>query len=148
MARNQKIPPIKSEVDRNVYMTLTIDRRGKSDNERMLAVQKFPMVVLVAYKSKKYYYRTGIIVTEAEYDKILKSSIKGKYFDIKKNECVKFDAVVKKVKGWNLILSGRRPNAPPKMRYAYTYPSYRGFVRLLKDMAPSHAKGVLCSLKY
>ncbi len=98
MARNQKITPIKSEVDRNVYMTLTIDRRGKSDNEQMLAVQKFPMVVLIAYKSKKYYFRTGISVTEAEYDKILKSSIKGTYFEIKKNECVKFDAVAKKVK--------------------------------------------------
>ena len=98
MARNQKITPIRSEVDRNVYMTLTIDRRGKSSDDMVATSQKFPMVVIVAYKSRKYYYRTGTNVTESEYDKILKSSIKGAYFEVKKKECVKFDTVVKKVK--------------------------------------------------
>ncbi len=85
-------------VDRNVYMTLTIDRRGMSKNESDVALQKFPMVILVAYKSKKYYYRTGVNVTMDEYDKILKASIKGTFFELKKSECVKFDTVVKKVK--------------------------------------------------
>ena len=97
MARNQKITPIKNLVDRGVYVTLTIDRRGLSSDSETLQSQKFPVVVLVANNKKKYYYRTGSFVTENEYNKMLKATVKGSFFEFKRQEIEKFDCVVRTI---------------------------------------------------
>lgn len=97
MARHQTVTPISSVVDRRVSISLTIDRRGMSSEIDAAKIQKFPIVVMVSYQSKKYYYRTGTKVTVDEYSRLLKSSVKGSTYEQKKIELEKFQSVVKKI---------------------------------------------------
>jgi len=95
MARNQKTIPIKSTTDRNVFFTLTIDKRKRSKNEEEFLSQKFPIAVLVCHCGKNFWWRTGRFVTIPEYEKIIKSSNKGSFYQTKIEEIAKFDQLVK-----------------------------------------------------
>lgn len=94
MARNQKVTPIITASDRNVFFSLTYDRRRRSKDENEAKYQKFPMAVLVCAAGKNFWFRTGQLVTESEYDKILKASNKGTFYEVRQIEISKFNNVV------------------------------------------------------
>ena len=94
MARNQKVPPIITASDRNVFFSLTYDCRRRSKNEAEARIQKFPLAVLVCASGRNFWFRTGAFVTESDYEKILKASNKGVFYEVRQSEIGKFNNIV------------------------------------------------------
>src|SRR5574344_1604137 len=94
MARNQKVTPIITASDRNVFFSLTYDRHRREKDEDAAKYQKFPLAVLICAAGKNFWFRTGLFVTETEYDKMLKASNKGTFYEVRQTEIAKFNNVV------------------------------------------------------
>lgn len=82
-------------VYQSVYISLALDERYKSE--------KHPVVVRVTKQRKRLYYPTGLKLTEADFEKMLRTN-KGTFYEMRLEQQKIFDKVVTVTK--NLVDEG------------------------------------------